>query len=115
MRVGNLRHHITFQKPKFINDTWGHGNPSWTNERTAWVSIWPMRGNERLESMQLKERVTHKIRARYMDEISDIDTGWRIKFVPKGKTTARYFDIRAVPDVDERNIYFDILAEEIRN
>ena len=74
-----------------------------------------MRGDERLESMQLKERTTHKIRARYMNELRDLDVGWRIKFVPKGRTTARYFDIKAISDIDERNVEFDILAEEIKN
>lgn len=115
MRVGERRHLVTFQKPKFINDTWGHGNPSFANTRTAWAAIWPVRGNERLESMQLKERVTHKIRTRYMGDLSGLDVGWRVKFLPKGKITPRYFDIKAVSNVDERNIDFDILAEEVRN
>jgi len=103
MRAGSLRHKIVFQQLTVANDTWGHSNETWTDSITAWAAIWPLRGTERMEGMKLDNELTHKIRVRYQN---GLHPKMRIKF------GTRYFDIQSIVNVDERNIYQEIMATE---
>jgi SPP1 family predicted phage head-tail adaptor len=103
MRAGSLRHKITFQQLTVANDSYSHSTETWTDQVTTYAAIWPMRGTERMESMRLDQEVTHKIRIRYK---RDLHPKMRIKF------GTRYFNVRAIINVDERNIYQDIMATE---
>ena len=103
MRAGTLRHKIIFQQLTVANDTWGHSTETWTDQVTAYASIWSLRGVERMEAMKLDNEITHKIRVRYK---SGLHPKMRIKF------GARYFNILSIINPDERNIYLEIMATE---
>lgn len=103
MRAGGLRHKIKFQQLTVANDTWGHSNETWADQVTCFAAIWPLRGIERMEGMKLDNEVTHKIRIRYE---KDIHPKMRIEF------GERYFNILSIINVDERNIYQEIMASE---
>ena len=103
MRAGSLRHKIVFQQLTVANDTWGHSAETWTDDITAYASIWTLRGVERMESMKLDNEITHKIRVRYK---RDLNPKMRIKY------GERYFNILSMIDPDERHIYYEIMASE---
>ena len=109
MRAGSLRHKITFQQLTVANDTWGHSNETWTDQVTTSAAIWSLRGVERIESMKLDNEISHKIRIRYK---SGLHPKMRIKFFDHRASSTRYFNILSILDVDERNIYQDIMASE---
>ena len=103
MRAGDLRHKITFQQLTVANDSYNYPTQTWTDQITTYAAIWPVRGVEKVEGMKLEAELTHKIRVRYK---KDIVPKMRIKF------KARYFDILSIVNVDERNIYLEIMASE---
>ena len=103
MRAGNLRHRVQVQSLTIAPDTWGAGEETWTTVHNVWAAIWPLRGVESLEQMKLESEVTHKIRIRYH---SGITPKHRIKW------ESRLFNIKSIINVDERNIYLEIMATE---
>ena len=103
MRAGQLRHKISFQQLTVANDTWGHSNETWTDMVTTYAAIWPIRGIEKLEALKLDNEVTHKIRVRYN---SSLTPKMRIRF------GTRYFNISSIINVDERDIYQEVIATE---
>jgi len=109
MRAGSLRHKITFQQLTVANDTWGHSAETWTDQVTTYAAIWTLRGTERMESMKLDNEITHKIRVRYK---RDLHPKMRIKYFDYKKAATRYFNILSMVDPDERNIYYEIMANE---
>lgn len=109
MRAGSLRHKLVFQQLTVANDTWGHSAKTWADDTTLYAAVWPVRGIERLEGMKLDNELSHKIRVRYD---KDIHPKMRIKYVDKKKGSTRYFNILSIVNVDERNIYQEIMASE---
>ena len=93
--------------------TFGEVIDGTTNDNTAvWTcsgdgsinaAIYPIRGNELVESMKLELVTTHKIRIRYM---SGIKSDMVIYF------GSRTFDIVQIINPAERNIYLELLAKE---
>jgi len=103
MRAGTLRHKVIFQQKTVDDNTYGQSIPTWTDQVITYAAIWPTRGIERMEAMKLDNEVTHKIRVRYQ---KNIHPKMRIKF------GERYFNILSIINVDERNIYQEIMALE---
>jgi len=98
-----LRHTISLEKPARIPDGCGGEVDGWIEELTAKAEIVPVSGHERLQSMRLEADVTHRVRMRY----SAIVKPWhRIRFGD------RYFNIRSVLNVEERNRWLELKAEE---
>ena len=109
MRAGTLRHKITFQQLTVANDTWGHSTETWTDQVVTYAAIWPLRGVERMEGMKLDNENTHKIRIRFNN---DVHPKMRIKYYDYRQQSIRYFNILAIINFDERNIYQEIMASE---
>jgi len=105
MRAGPLRHRIEIQIASTAQNAAGEPAGTWLTSLSAWAAIWPLRGSEYLTASQDRSSVTHKVRVRYLSGITPKN---RIKF---GST--RYFNIDSVINVDERNIYQDIMASEV--
>ena len=101
--AGDLRHRITIQSSVKTGDGGGGFTVAWSNLATVRGKIEPLRGREQLHGMQLEARVTHRILIRYR---SDVTAANRILF------GTRTFNIRSVLNVDERNRWLEILAEE---
>lgn len=104
--IGHFRHRITFQEQVETPDGGGGYDLSWQNIAempTVWARIIPLSGSERLAAQRLESRITHRIRIRYR---AGITPDLRAAF--KGRT----FNIRAVINVEEKNRFLDLLAEE---
>ena len=109
MRAGALRHKIVFQQLTVANDTWGHSAKTWADYATRHAAIWSLRGVEQLEAMKLDNEITHKIRIRYT---SGLHPKMRISYYDFKADSTRYFNIRSILNIDERNIYQEIMASE---
>lgn len=98
-----LRHMITIQSLAETQDSYGNMVQVWSAFGTAWASIDPYSGYERMQSQQLVTPITHKIMMRYQ---AGITTKHRILF------GARVFNILEALNLEERNIALKILASE---
>ena len=113
MQSGKLRHHIWVQRKDTTRNSYGEETTVWEDDVEAWASIMPVRGQEYFAASSLNIVVTHRIRARFlrMSDGSRITPENRIKFVDKESVT-RYFGIKGVINVDERNIQLDLMCVE---
>jgi len=110
IRACDLRQTIVIQAESAAADGGGgFGNPwaSPTTVATLRACVEPLRGFERLRAMQLESPVTHRITTRYK---AGLKPEHRIKFVKDGAT--RYFNIRSIVNIEERNRWIEIMAEE---
>lgn len=101
--IGKMRRLITLQRREEAPDGYGGFVTTWTDYSQTWAWFKTMSGQERLFGMQLENPVTHKIYIRYR---SDIDERDRIVYME------RYFNIRALLDLEELRRYIEITAEE---
>lgn len=104
--IGKLRHRITFQKETRVDDGGGGSASTWgdiSGTATVWASVEPLSGREVLFGQQLQASVTHRIKLRHK---SDISEAMRIKF------GSRFFNIRSIRHIEERDRWTEIMAEE---
>lgn len=95
MRAGLLRHRINIEANTPTRDSFGASTASWAAIHTSLpATISPVRGKEGERGGAIASEVTHKITIRYASGISPDD---RVVF------GSRYFDIKSVIDVYERN------------
>ena len=101
-----MRHPIDFQSENPSTDAGGGETDPWASPTTfasVKACIEPFGGGESMFAMQLQDSVTHKVTIRYR---AGIIAKMRIKF------GTRFFNIRRVINIEERNRFLEILAEE---
>lgn len=104
MRAGKLRHLVTVDQRSATPDTYGEPAQTWTPLYTNQpASIEPLSGRELINAQAVQSDVTHRVRMRY---VSGIETKHRIVF------GTRVLDIRAIRNVDERGIEWEMLCTE---
>lgn len=106
VRMCDLRHSITFQEENATADDGGGFTDPWdnpTNVATLKACIEPLKGMERLRSLQLETPVSHKITTRYR---AGLKPEHRILF------GTRVFNVRAIINIEEKNKWFEIMADE---
>lgn len=103
MRLGPLRHRVTFQARKTGRDEYGQPVEGWDPVVTVWASVEPISGRELLSAQQVQAAVTHRIRCRYQTGLA---ASQRIVF------GARYFDIQSLINPMEIGASLEILATE---
>ena len=103
LTAGKLRHQITIEREQPVSDGAGGSYLTWATVATPRAFVDPMSGGERLQAMRLEATITHRIYIRYRD---DIRTGDRINF------DGRLMQIRAPIDLEERNRWLEIHADE---
>lgn len=104
--IGGLRHRITFQEENRSDDGAGGGDVAWANitgVNTVWGKVEPVSAGEGMLSMQLQNTVTHKITIRYKPDVTE-----NMRIVYDG----RYFNIRGIRHIEERDRWTEIRAEE---
>lgn len=109
MRAGELRHRIIIEKKAEGGNTYGEVTASWSSNIGAWARISPLRGSQFFASKQVQADMSHKITMRYatLAASTAIRPGYcRVKFGD------RTFTINSVINVDERNIYLDLMCSE---
>ena len=102
LQAGRLNHRITIQTPVQTMDALNSPVSTWTDVITVWASIYPVLGYVTIRNEKLREDVTHMVRIRYRTVLPS----YRIKY------GTRYFDIKYILDIEEANIYMDLLCRE---
>lgn len=105
MRSGPLRERITLQSPTVARDSYGAETITWTNERTVYASVEPIKGDEYMEARAFTQTITHRFRIRHQPDKSITPT-WRISY------DSRTFDIESVINAWERDRTIIIMAVE---
>lgn len=103
MKIGDLRHRITFQKPLKTSDGYKGHTVKWQDVVTVWASIEPLTGREYFYAHQIKNEVSHRVRIRYR---TDITNEMRIKHGEK------IFEIESIIDLKEGRQFLEILGRE---
>lgn len=99
---------INIQQFTETTDAAGATKRAWADLKEVWAAIKPVSGYERLRSEQLQATVTHKITMRFVSILTPpVDAAkYRLRY------GSRYFNIRFVANVDEKNRFLEITAEE---
>ena len=106
LTAGKLRHIIAFERKGRAPDGAGGSAVTWVTVATAsdvraWVK--PTTGNERLMAQRTEANITHRIYARYRDDILTSD---RINF------GGRLMQVKAIINIEEMNRWIEIHAIE---
>tara|TARA_R100000655_G_scaffold77938_1_gene117272 strand:- start:10959 stop:11279 length:321 start_codon:yes stop_codon:yes gene_type:complete len=101
--IGQLRESITIQTLASTKDTGGGISANFADSETIHARIKPTNGKEVFQQGVVQDRVTHEIFIRYN---SSVTAKTRIKY------GSRFFNIRSVINIDERDRYMKLLAEE---
>ena len=107
MRAGDLRHKITIQTRTEVSDGMGGYTETWADTYGAWAAVWPIRGPERLNYMQLESQISHRIRIRYRNGITR-----KHRIIFHDVDGNRTFNIKEIINPDERNISLELLCTE---
>ncbi len=103
MKIGDLRHRITFQREVKTPDGHKGHTVAWQDLITCWASVEPLSGREYFSSHQISAAVTHRVKIRYREGL--IET-MRIKH------RERVLAIESILDLKERREILEILCKE---
>ena len=70
MKIGKLRHRITFEKPVKVDDGYQGFTVTWHPVCVVWASVEALGGREYFYAHQIKAEVTHRVTIRYNSKIS---------------------------------------------
>tara|TARA_R110001592_G_scaffold65538_1_gene200996 strand:+ start:205 stop:564 length:360 start_codon:yes stop_codon:yes gene_type:complete len=108
-KIGDLRHLITIQNATETSDSAGGFTQTYSNTANIFASISPVKGSEQYsdgsQGMQIENPITHEIFIRYRDDIT-ISNASKIVF------GSREFNIRTILNLEEKNRFLKIEAEE---
>lgn len=103
LKTGAMRHRITFQRPLKTPDGYKGHTVKWQDMVTVWASVNPLSGREYFYSHQIKAEVTHRVKIRYREGITE---KMRIKHLD------RVLAIESILDLQERHETLEILCRE---
>jgi len=103
MNVGRLRHQVTIIQAVSAPDGAGGLTKTWETLATVWAAVEPLRGREYFAAQQVTAEITHKVTLRYL---TGVRPEMRVQFGD------REFDIMAVINPQERNIYLELMCVE---
>lgn len=101
--AGKLRNKISLEREVVTPDGFGGSSHVWVEIKTFRAYIKPVSGSERLHSQRLEASMSHKVFIRYNNDIMPTD---RINY------NGRFFQIRAVINIEERNKWLELVCEE---
>lgn len=103
MKIGDMRHRITFQEEVKTPDSHKGFTVGWRDLVSVWASVEPLSGREYFYSQQIKADITHRVKLRYR---ADITVKMRIKH------RNRNLAIESILDKKERREELEILCRE---
>jgi SPP1 family predicted phage head-tail adaptor len=105
LTAGKLRHSVAFERETRTADGGGGSTIVWAKitNGDARAFVKPMSGSESVQAQRLEARITHRVFIRYRDDLLTSD---RINF------GGRLMQIRAIINLEERNRWIEIHAEE---
>ena len=108
-KIGDLRNLVSLQNSTNTSDGAGGFTQSYSTIADVFASIHPKKGNEIFsdgaQGMQVENPVTHEIFIRYRDDVT-------IKNTTKIVFGTREFNIRSILNLEEKNRFLKIEAEE---
>jgi len=104
VRAGKLRHRVTIRESTETRGDTGQITLTWSDLRTVWASVEPLRAQELLVAQQTEAQVTHRVRMRYWSDVTP-----QKQLVHDGRT----FQIASVLNKDERNNELELICVEI--
>lgn len=111
MRAGELRHWLVIEAKTMSVDANGDRTETWASFAECWGSIATGNGREFFSAKQTIADLSHVILMRF---VVGVKHEMRVKFAdPKNSNTARYFNIRAILNPDERNEMLTLQASEV--
>ena len=111
MRAGDLRHSLILETKTMTVDANGDRTETWTTFLECYGSIATGNGREFFAAKQTIVDLSHSLIIRF---VAGIKHDMRVKFVdPKNSNVARYFNIRAILNPDERNEMIELQASEV--
>lgn len=108
MRVGPLRHRMTFQRPSIEKDKFGQPLTTWVDVKPLWVEIRPLSVRELQAAQQVASEVSHEITLRWHPALSDP----KAVAAMRGVFGGRIFNIAGSCDPDERRRWLVLQATE---
>lgn len=102
---GELRHYIALQSSTETRGTGGSVVKSWSTHTSVWARVQPLTGQVALQAQQINAELTHRITIRYNSTLAEGD---RVLW------GSRIFDINVIRNLDERDIYQELLCKEAR-
>lgn len=105
MRAGPLRFRVRVDAPTESRNSVGEVEQTWSEYKTIWADIEPIRGTERLNLMQVQATVDVKI-------ITRANAGAGITPKMRFVYGDRIFDIDAVIDMRSRGIMREFMCKE---
>jgi head-tail adaptor len=110
VRAGLLRNKVTLQAPAASEtfDSFSQPIQSWTTIGTFFAWIRPLMGREAVVAKQVKAEATHGITMNWLGSSVSPNPTYQILY------NGRVFGIIQVINVEERNIQYDIIAQEIQ-
>lgn len=103
IKIGDLRHRITFQKSNKTPDGYAGNTEIYQDVVTVWAQVDPLTGREYFYAHQIKNEVSHRVRIRYR---TDVNVEMRIKY------GERYLQIESMIDKGERREFLELLCLE---
>lgn len=104
MRPGWLKHRVTIEQASATQNDHGEQVLTWADVREVWASIEPMRGQEYIISKTMQAAVDHRIRMRYIADLTPHNH--RIRY------GERIFEIESVIHVREAKVETQAMCRE---
>ena len=104
MRAGRLRHRLTVQTRTDTRDSTGAVTSTWTDARTVWAAIDPLRGEERFNAGQVKPVIDTKVTLR-----GHIVVNPKMRFVDQ--LDGQIYDIDSAIKLNNRQIMTEVFCK----
>ena len=103
VRIGALRHRVTFQRLTVTQDDYGGTVKSWVDHATVWAVVEYLSGRELWQAQQANSEASGRVRIRHRE---DIEPTMRIVHGSK------YLEIITVLPVDSKDREMHLLFKE---
>jgi SPP1 family predicted phage head-tail adaptor len=103
--AGKMRFLAVYQEPVRATDAYNASKPvAWADKFSVPMSIETLKAWEVMKHRAVQENVTHRLKCR-----------WRPGINPSGRFSyhGRVFDVFSIHNIDERNVEYEILANEV--
>jgi len=104
MDPGLLQHRVELLEPQDARAANGELLRIWVRYAYAWALIQPLRGTEAMLAQQVQGRMQHRITVRYDN---------RIKAEHRIRYGTRNFEINEIRNIDERDVYCELMCTEV--
>lgn len=114
MICGRMRNRVVIEKGTETPDDYGQPVIAWATFATRWAQITPLRGDERVQALQLDAKLTHKVLMRWDSLTKQIEPGlFRIRYGKRADgTTDRIFDVNAAINIREQDEQLELHCTE---